>query len=1611
MNRLVAGIADLSPQQRAVLELRLRRRGRAKAGTAVERRPRTAAGVPLSFAQERLWFIQQMLPENTAYNVRNAVRLRGGLNTGVLARTLGEIVRRHEVLRSTFPLDGERPVQITAPWRPFPLAQVDLAGIAAERREVEAVRLAAESSSLPFDLPGGPVIRALHLRLAEQEHVILLTLHHIVADGWSTEILTRELATLYAAFSRGEPSPLPELPIQYADFALWQRDWLQGEVLEAQLAVWKRRLQGAPEVIELPTDRPRPSTQSFRGANFSFALPAGLQSGLRDLSRRQGTTLFMTVLAAFQLLLHRYTGQDDIVVGSPIAGRNRVEIENLIGCFVNTLVLRLSFAGAPTFLELLARAREVSLEAYAHQDLPFEKLVEELQPKRSLSHQPLFQVAFALDSSTEARSEAQGVALRPFEIGSASTKFDWVLMMQETRGGVSGSWSYSTDLFDRSSMARTLDHLITLLEGIVQDPGCDPALLPMLSAAERQQVVIEWNDTEAPLVATRFIHDLFAAQVESAPDAPAALTGGGQFTYREVDQRSNQLAHALRRLGVGPGASVAVLLERSLEMVPALLAILKTGGAYVPLEPIFGKARIHWILSALGMRWILTQTTQLPLLGELDELPVLEHVLCLDAALPTAADAARLMPALPGLQRLHSLAEISALPASDPRLREPAAEVAYTIYTSGSTGAPKGVQVCHRPVINLIDWVNRTFEVGPGDRLLFTTSLCFDLSVYDIFGILAAGGSIRIATGEEARDPERLLEILLREPITFWDSAPAALQQLVPFFPPAAGAGGDRLRLVFLSGDWIPVSLPDRVRAVFPRARVISLGGATEATVWSNDFPIGTVDPRWSSIPYGRPIRNARYHVLDPHLGPCTVRVPGELFIAGGCLSDGYAREPALTAQRYVPDPFSAEAGARMYRTGDRARLFPDGNIEFLGRLDHQVKIRGFRVELGDIEVTLRQHPAVRDVVVVARGDRPGDMRLIAYFVPGGGERPTASALRTFLQERLPAYMVPAAFVGLESFPVTGNGKLDRQGLPEVEWSRPDDGGELQTPRSPVEARLTEIWSQVLGVDKIGVHDNFFELGGDSILAIQMVSRANQAGLRLSVRQTFQYQTVAELAGAVGTEEEIAAEQGAVVGPVPLTPIQSWFLEQELDEPYHWNQSLLFEARDPQDPSILRAAVGRLLLHHDALRLRFARAGTGWRQECSAPDGAVPFHHLDLSGLPAELRARALEATAAGVQASLDLHAGPLIRVALFTAGRGTPDRLLLVIHHLAVDGLSWRVLLEDLRIACRQAAGGQPVRLPAKTSSFKEWSLRLAAHAESEELAAEAGYWLGMLPAEARPLPVDGPGGRNTVASLRSVGESLTAEETRALLQDLPAAFHTEINEVLLTALAGAFGRWTGEPRLLLDLEGHGREGVFAEVDVSRTVGWFTSIMPVHLELSPGGDLLAALRSVKEQLRRMPHRGARYGLLRHLCRDEAVRSELRRRAQPEVSFNYLGRFDQALPPGDSPFDFSPLSKGPDRSPAGSRRHLLEITARVVGGCLHVQLAYSEAFHRRSTVEELARSFVAELRALLALAEAPSAETLTASDFPLAHLDEDKLQHLSALIDAADGLEEDGDLG
>jgi amino acid adenylation domain-containing protein len=1082
MTDLNERLAGLSPEKRALLAKRLQEKGRAE------------NAFPLSIMQQRLWFLEQLSPGNLAYVIPAAVRIRGNLDVEVLRAVVNEIVRRHESLRTTFELREGKPAQIVKAPAPLEVAVEDLRHLAGQARAAACEKRIAEELALPFDLARGPLLRARLLRTEDQEHVLVVAMHHIVSDGWSLGILVTELARLYEAFVAGRPSPLPPLKVQYGDYAAWQQGWLRKENLAEHLAYWRKRLAGAVTVLGLPTDRPRPPVQTFDGGSQPFEIPAAWMRALGAVAQERGATPFMALLAVFQILLHRYGNQDDVVIGVPVANRNRAEVEGLIGFFVNTLAVRTDLAGNPSFGALLERVRDACAGDYGHQELPFEKLVEDLRPARDLSRPPIFQVSFSYQAAPLPSFDVAGLRLDRLPLKSTTARFDLELQFFNERGGLTGWFEYNRDLFDESTMARLAGHFGRLVELVIADPARPIDELPLLADAERQELVVAGNATARDWPGEGFIHQCFERCARETPKAEALRFEGQSLSYRELDRRANQLAQRLRRLGVGRDVLVGVCMERSVEMVVSLLAILKAGGAYVPLDPGYPLARLEFMLEDSRVPVLLTQRRVMEKLP-----PVAAEVLCVE----------------------ELGAELDRESAESPCVEVGGEDLAYVIYTSGSTGKPKGAMNLHAAIRNRLLWMQDAYGLGSTDRVLQKTPFSFDVSVWEFFWPLMTGACLVVARPEGHKDGRYLIDTIRAERITTLHFVPSMLGVFLQE-PEVEECGS--LRRVICSGEALPRELQERF---FSRsqAELHNLYGPTEAAVDVTFWACRRdADPR--PVPIGHPIANTQMYVLDRYLQPVPVGVAGELFIGGRNLARGYLNRPELTAERFIPHPFDGASGARVYRTGDLARYREDGAIEYLGRLDHQVKLRGFRIELGEIEEVLASHPRLRAAVVIARELAKGDTRLIAYVA--GDEEPKAGELIAFLKERLPEYMVPSAFIFLPALPLSPNGKVDRAALPVPELSRP----ELQTPFVPpaegVERSIAEVWSRLLGIERVGVHDNFFDLGGHSLLMAELKnSLQTKLGRTVSMVELFQYPTVKALTEHL--EEPAGAEARPLV--------------------------------------------------------------------------------------------------------------------------------------------------------------------------------------------------------------------------------------------------------------------------------------------------------------------------------------------------------------------------------------------------------------------------------------------------------------------------------------------------
>ncbi|MBW8873679.1 MAG: non-ribosomal peptide synthase/polyketide synthase [Acidobacteria bacterium] len=1400
----VAGLA-------AVIERAQREEG----GLAVPPIARSAAvpagTAPLSFAQERLWFLDQLAPGDPAYNVAQAIRLEGDLDVPVLARSLAEVVRRHETLRSRFAVQDGGPVSVLAPASPFALPVVDLCGLPAAVREEAAGALARQEARRAFDLARGPLLRATLLRLGDGAFLALFGFHHIAGDGWSMGLLVREVGELYAAFRRGEASPLPDLPLRYADYAAWQRGWLQGEVLEREIAHWRDRLSGAPAVLELPADRPRGLARSSRGAALPFVLDAEESAELARRGRREGATLFMTLLAGLQTLLARYTGETRIPVGVPVAGRSQVETEGLIGLFVNTLVLCGNLDGMPTYRELIHRIRQEALEAWAHQHLPFEKLVGALQPDRNLGGTPLFQVLLVLQNAPLPELALPGLSLQPVEVAREWTKFDLSLLLAERHGEVVGWIEYGTDLFDAVRMERLAGHLRTLYRAAAVEADRPVRDLPLLTAAERWQLLGEWNATGAPVGAQRCLHAMFEEQVARTPGAEALVWGHERLSYADLDRRANRLASWLRRHGVGPEGRVAVLLERTADMVVTLLAVLKAGGAYVPLDPGYPQERLAMMSEDAGFAAVVTQAALTP------RLPAAV------AGLPVArVDADR--------------AAIDREPGESPKPVAGPGNLAYVIFTSGSTGRPKGVAVEHRSAAAFVHWARGVFSAGELDGVLASTSISFDLSVFEIFVPLSWGGRILLAA-----NALELPALPAAAEVRLVNTVPSAIAELL-----AADGLPAAVRTVNLAGEALLLPLMERLFAAGVE-RVYNLYGPSEDTTYSTFARMSPADRRAPAI--GRPLAGSQAYLLDAGMQPAPLGVPGELFLGGAGLARGYLGRPDLTAARFVPDPFGPAAGGRLYRTGDLCVCRAGGDLEFLGRTDHQTKVRGFRIEPGEIEAVLLAQPGVHEAVVVAREHPAGGKQLVAYLAPIPAV--AVDELRGALGRHLPPHMVPAAFVILPELPRTPNGKVDRRALPAPEHGSAARG--FTPPRTAAEEIMAGLWSELLKVPAVGAEAGFFDLGGHSLLAARLVHRIRDVfGVALPLRSVFETPVLADLAVRVEALRWQGGEAPAGrlrrrtgEGPAPLTFAQErlWFLDRFDQGRAALNLPVALELRGPLQFPVLARSLSEVVRRHAVLRTVFVSSGGSGRQRIMAAT-PVPFPQVDLTALaPARRDAERSRLVAEEALRPFDLEQGPPLRAMLFALD-GQAHVLALNLHHIVADGWSISILVREVSALYQAGASGLPSPLPelaVQYADFAEWQ-------RSEQSAALYGrqlaYWRERL-AGAPPsieLPTDRP--RPAVQTYRGARSTLVLERELADgLAALGRARHATLFMTLLAAWKVLLYRFSGQTDLVIGAPFAGR----GSAELETLIGIFLNSLALRTDLSGNPAFGELLESVRE--------------------------------------------------------------------------------------------------------------------------------------------------------------------
>jgi amino acid adenylation domain-containing protein len=1462
MANLGQRIAQLPAEKRALLEGQL-----IKAETARTIAPTTHAGehYPLSYSQQRMWFLEQLDSQKALYNVPVAWRLCGTLHVAMLHRALEAVVARHASLRTRFVTTGDTPEQVIASPQTVALTVIDqsvpsvsppvaapaVANAARSPGEPEVgsscettlQRLLREEAQRPFCLDTDLLLRCTLIRLAEQDHVLLLTMHHIASDGWSVGVMLRELAAFYKAFLVGLPPGLPTLPIQYPDFAVWQRNWLRTSVLEKQLAFWRRRLEGAPPVLELPTDRPRPATQTFRGAHLSLTMSSSLSASLTALSQSERVTLFMTLLAGFQIMLARYSGQEDVVVGTPTAGRTHSELEGMVGLFVNTLVLRTDLSGRPTFRELMKRVREVTLEAYSHQDVPFDKLVEELQPERSLSYSPLFQVMFVLQNASLAPPEFPGLELTSVPVETGTAKFDLMLTVTPEAAEFRVEWEYNTDLFDAATITRMMSYYRTLLEGIVADPQCSISKLPLLPERERRQILVEWNQTVAAFPQDCRLHQLFEGQMERTPDRVAVEFRDQQLSYRELEERANQLARHLRKIGVGPDVLVAICVERSLELVVGILGILKAGGGYLPLDPDYPADRLAYMLDDAAAPVLLSQAHLI------QRLPRAPRTICLDRDWQTIA------------KESHARNQEAVVAES----------AAYAIYTSGSTGLPKAAVIPHRAIVNHMFWMNEAFPLTDSDAVLQKTPCSFDASVWEFFAPLMAGSRLVMAEPGGHREPRYLINTIQRRAVTILQLGPVLLHLLLKEEELERCRS---LRRVFCGGEALPLAWARQLVDTLS-VEVCNLYGPTEAaidaTFWRSE-PTGARFsahvPTAPTAPIGRPIANTQVYVLDSDLEPVGIGVPGELFIGGSGLARGYLNRADLTAEWFVTNPFSNDSRSRLYRTGDRVRWLADGNLEFLGRFDHQVKVRGLRVELEEIEAVLRRHQLIRNASVAARGDFADEKRLVAYVVPRIDQGLDLGELRRHLRRKLPEYMVPASFVVLKELPLTPNGKVDRRALPAPNSRRRDLEEQHVAPNTAMQALICGIWTEILNLERLGIHDNFFDLGGHSLLAMRVVARLRDTVKRdVPLRTLFECPTIALLADNIDKRREVptptgddsgsplaAAALSSLAGP-PVTRVASggalplsfaqqrlWFLAQLDPDSISYHIRFAWRLEGPLDVEVLGRCLSEIVRRHEVLRTTY-QADAGTPLQRIAPPTPLGVVHADLRGFSGSTSEQELLRVAGSLDRPFDLARDTMLRAGLVRLAE-QEHVLILTFHHIALDAWSLEIFLRELETLYSAFSNNKAsplAELPVQYADFAVWQRESM---QGEVLDRHLAYWRKQL--EGAPalleLPTDKP--RPTTQRNRGAHEELifTKELTRAI-EELSRQEGATLFMTLLAAFKVLLCRYSSQEDIVIGTPIAGRK----RLEVEPLIGFFLNTLVLRSNLSGDPTFRELLAQVRE--------------------------------------------------------------------------------------------------------------------------------------------------------------------
>jgi amino acid adenylation domain-containing protein/non-ribosomal peptide synthase protein (TIGR01720 family) len=1521
-----------------------------------------SAHYPLSSAQRRLWILSQIREGNVAYNMPGVYVFEGNLNTASLEYAFNSLIMRHESLRTIFREDEQGDIRqfILAPEKSgFSLSLRDLRN--ENEQDALVKELVIEEATCPFNLATGPLLRAGLLQVADNRWIFTYNMHHIMSDGWSMNILMKELMLFYTTSVQGIPDSLAPLRIHYKDYAAWQQRQLTGEKLEQHRSYWLRQFEGELPTLNLHTDKIRPALKTYNGHAISKTINSRISRGVKSLVQEQNSTLFMGLIAAVNTLLYRYTSQEDTVIGSPIAGRDHPDLEDQIGFYLNMLALRTQFSGTDSFKELLQRVKQLTMNAYDHQVYPLDELIAELNLDRDMSRNALFDVAVILQNNekeyTKKSNHSEALALSEYSGGSHKiSKFDLSFYFVEKGDEIQVRLEYNTDLYTYPTIVRMMSHFEQILDAIVTTPTIPIRKLDYLTPEEKQELVVTFNGDPVGYPAEKTILDLFEEQVGKTPDHVAVSFEGTQLTYKELNKSATQLGHYLRSKGVKEETMVPVCIERSLEMIVSLLGILKAGGAYIPLDPTYPEDRIQYALQDTGAK----------------------VVVC-------SSSSSHLFPGTDCVVIDTDWAQISEQPVEDiPVFRSPD-HIAYVIYTSGTTGRPKGVLIEHKNVVRLFETDRPLYDFNSSDVWTMFHSFCFDFSVWEMYGALFYGGRLVIVSKSVAVDVQLFGDLLIKERVTVLNQTPSFFYVLQDYL--TTHKTTNDIRYIIYGGEALNPQRLKPWRALYPWTRLINMYGITETTVHVTYQELSDEHLNKSSSIIGRAIPTLSIYILDSHQQLVPIGVTGELYVGGSGVGRGYLNREELTAQRFIANPFVA--GERLYRSGDLARWYPDGNVEYLNRIDNQVKIRGYRIELGEIESVLQAHENIDGAVVLARTNRDSNKDLVAYFV--SKENLSVPDLRYHLSKTLPSYMIPTHFVQLAALPLNANGKTDKTKLPDPEGLEVQLGVEYIAARNEKEQHLIAVFEDVLKKQPIGIKDDFFALGGDSIKSIQIASRLKQRGFSLTIGEILKLPVIEQLADKMEVVLRTISQQ-EVAGIVPFTPIQAAFFEEDMMHRHHFNQSVLLKTKEPLNETALAAALNKIMQHHDALRMVYEQTTQGWQQENKSISLLYAMEVISL------VEGDNFAAHCQRIQTGMDLSKGPLFKAVLFKSTT-TGDRLLLVAHHLVIDGVSWRIIFEDLSSLYQQSLVGQPLTLPGKTDSFRYWQEQQVAYSTSETLRKEQAYWSAIesKSIDVQPLPLDHVKGSNLMKDMAVVSIVMEEDITAQLLTRCYKAYHTEVNDILLTTFGRAVQQVFNIDRVLIGLEGHGREYIGGDTDVTRTVGWFTSMYPVLLDMRYGQEDIRQLIAVKESLHRVPNKGIGYGILRYLGGQDY-------QLRPEIVFNYLGDFGSGIQSalGETLFSFSGEAHGDDISPNINRNSKLDVSGRVVDGKLTLIIGYSRQQFNMATIQALMDTYELRLFQLVEQLSATDHTSVTPVDLTYNELSIDQVLELQSGCEVED---------